>query len=155
MFRAKRFRALVYVCLLWSIVSGFLIYNDLYSTSVVDQIIIAVVGFFITIATPFRSRTINATLIRPAIVFKGSQVRKRSCPTCFMVAGHFFGLIALMLREAVIEKGHDWWLPLFAYFIGFGFSYPLLFWRPLILRLLFGFEKRTRFARVLGWGRAK
>ena len=144
-FPAKIVKYVGITVILWPIIGGFLIYNQLLPNLDWLNFSIFSVLLVLIIASPRRRKGLRS------IAFKATLWgwRRRPHPKFFLIVIHFGGAFFMFAYSALSQDDVQFVLPAFAYAAVIFISFPLLFWRPLILRVLFGFDKRTKVFGIL------
>ncbi|PKR59736.1 hypothetical protein COO92_06880 [Thalassospira lohafexi] len=135
----------VFVYLISPVFAGFLIHANVLEHNVVYDLIFASVFVIFTSMSPRRRLMLRIIAMRPRM----RSWQRRSCPWCHFIFLHFgFGLL-LLVYKVIAQNGKYWLLPFVALLLAAIVGLMLVFWRPLILRALFGFDRRTKVFGVL------
>ncbi|WOI10794.1 MULTISPECIES: hypothetical protein [Thalassospira] len=128
--------------LVWPIIVGFLIYGGLWSLTVLELVIYAILPILFLSFLPSRGRYLRQ--------FE-KHVKRRIHPFPGYGAFYVLAIIPFMwvVHPVVLEKGPAYFIPFFH--IAFSASYGLvvLMFRPWILRVLFGCDRRTKILGAL------
>tara|TARA_E500000318_G_scaffold42349_1_gene40501 strand:- start:894 stop:1367 length:474 start_codon:yes stop_codon:yes gene_type:complete len=145
-FPVKAVKCIGIALFLWPIIGGFLIYNHLLPNLDWLNFSISSVLLVLTTTSPRRRKGLRS------IAFKATLWgwRRRPHPKLFLIGMHFWGPLFMFVYSALSQHDAQFILPAFALVAASLVYIPLLFWRPLILRVLFGFDKRTKVFGVLG-----
>ena len=124
----------------WPIIAGYLDYNDvLPSTDWLNCSVATIFGVFCLFG-PRRRLGMRYITCKPT----KSGWRRGSDPKWHLFWMHWLGPFFLMAYFLTENPSHSSILPTYTFFAVIGFFVPLIVWRPLILRLLFGFDRRTQ-----------
>ncbi|WP_033069908.1 hypothetical protein [Thalassospira australica] len=144
-FPVKTVKYVGIIVFLWPIIGGFLIYNQLLPN--LDWLNFSIYSVLLVIfaASPRRRKSLRS------IAYKATLWgwRRRPHPKLYVIVMHFAGPLFMFAYSGLSQHDAQFILPAFALVAVIGVSFPLLFWRPLILRVLFGFDKRTKVFGVL------
>lgn len=126
--------------ILWPIIAGYLDYNDVMrSTDWLNCSVATILGLFVLFG-PHRSLVTCRITRKPT----KSGWRRRSHPKWHLFWMHWLGPFFLMAYFLTEDPSHSSILPTYTFCAVTGFFVPLIVWRPLILRLLLGFDRRTQ-----------
>ncbi|MEQ9565424.1 MAG: hypothetical protein RLN85_06365 [Pseudomonadales bacterium] len=145
-FRSKLFKFIFLSLYAWPVVGGYLDYSDVLPSTLWLNLTIGVFGSLLIVCTPRRRRVLRNIASKPTP--KGW--RRRSCPKCELILGHFYGPFIAFWYALFANAEATVLLPALAFFAVFFTLTILLFWRPLVVRFLFGFDKRTKVFGLLG-----
>lgn len=127
----------------WPIIGGYLIHNDIVEPALGENVGFAFGFAFLLSAVCSPRRRLLMTLA----FAKNAAIRGwngRICSKCTLLCVHIVVLLSFVGLMGSAKKGNFFILPLWMC-LGFGcLGIVFLFWRPLILRLLFGCDKQTR-----------
>ncbi|MEQ8393523.1 MAG: hypothetical protein RIB30_21245 [Thalassospira sp.] len=125
----------------WPVIAGYLDYNDVLSSTDWMNCSVAIAVSVLIFCSPRRRLSMRYFVYKATI----SGWKRRSNPKLSLFVGHWVWALFLMIYAEFAENPEATFLLPAATFglIGCA-SLPLLLWRPLILRVLFGFDKRTK-----------
>ncbi|WOI10795.1 MULTISPECIES: hypothetical protein [Thalassospira] len=141
----KRSKCVLITLFFWPIIAGFLIYNQLLPN--LDWLNFGIPSVFPVLVplSPNRRKGLRAIAFKPTVW----GWRRRPHPKLHLVVMHFAGPGLIFAYFGLSQHDAQFILPAFAFLGVLAIAPPLLFWRPLILRVLLGFDKRTKVFGVI------
>lgn len=128
--------------LVWPIIVGFLIYGGLWSLTVLELAVYAILPILFLSFLPYRGRFLRQ--------FE-KHAKQRSYP--FPGYGTFYVLAIIpfmsVVHPVLLEKGPAYFIPFFHIAFSGSYGFVVLMFRPWILRVLFGCDRRTKILGAL------
>ncbi len=128
--------------LVWPIIVGFLIYSGLWSLTVLELAVYAILPILFLSCLPYRGRYLRQ--------FE-KHAKRHSYPFPGYGTFYFLAIIPFMsvVHPVLLEKGPAYVTPFFHIAFSVCYGHVILFFRPWILRVLFGGDRRTKILGAL------